>query len=206
MGYKKGDIFYYDFPKRETKNTVKTRVIKDKHPVVVLHTRKTPYKTVLVAPITEPKTLVKNDKVPSNYVFLKKDNYPLLLTKDCYINLDHIMAIDEDELDRVKRNGMKVHGKLIEVDLYQVDFKLMLTYELQNYFKNEKALDNNAYAKAIIQHIDINIKNDIEALLDKHSIESKEERESFLSIMDSLVDILRKYYVVDNAVEGQYLK
>lgn len=206
MGYKKGDIFYYDFPERETKKIEKTRVIKEKHPVVVLHTRTTPHKTVLVAPITEPKGLIKNNKVPANYVLLKKDSYPLLLTKDSYINLDQIMAIDEAELNSVERGIMKVTGRLIEIDLYQVDFKIMLTYELQRYFENEKALDNNGYAEAIIQHIDINVKGDIEELLDKHKIESVEERESFLAIMDSLIEILRKYYVVENAVEGQYLK
>mgnify|MGYP001583191711 CR=1 FL=1 len=206
MGYKKGDIFNYAFPERETKKIEKTRVIKDEHPVVVLHTRQTPHKTVLVAPITEPKNLIAIDKVPANYVFLKKENYPMALTKDCYINLDHIMVIDEVELENIERNGMKVKGRLIEVDLYQVDFKLMLTYELQDFFKNEKALDNNEEIKAVIQHIDINIKKDIEHLLDKHNIEKQSDREDFLSIMDDLISIIQKYYVVEDAKEGIYLK
>lgn len=204
MGYKKGDIFYYSFPERETKFKDKTRVIKNEHPVVVLHTRETPNKTVLIAPITEPKNLIDKDKVPENYVLLKYDEYPFALTKDCYINLDQIMVIDEDELEVIERKGFRIVAPLNKIDLYKLDFRLMLTYEMQNYFENEKTLEKNNDINTIIQHIDINVKQDIESLLDKHKIKNLQDREEFLFVMDELINILKKYYIDDNAKEGTY--
>lgn len=206
MSYKKGDMFFYDFPKRKTEKIEKTGVIYDEHRVVVLHKRETPHKTVLVAPITEPKNLIRSNAVPKNYVKLKKDDYPCMLTKDSYINLDHIMPIDEGELLKVSKKGVKILGTLKEVDLYQVDFKLMLTYELQDFFENEKALDNNANIQVIIDHIDINVKKEIEELMDQFDIKEEEQRNKFINALDSLIDILKEYYIKEDAEEGKYLK
>lgn len=206
MGYKKGDIFFYDYPQRQTKELERSKVIEDGHRVVVLHTRETPYKTILVAPITGAEALDNRRSIPENYVKLDKSNYPFVLTKDSFINLDHIMPIDEVELRDLELRGKKITAKLKEADLYAVDFKLMLTYEMQGFFENEVALEQNQNMKTIIEHINVNVKNQIEILLDKLDVKDDEKRKEFIDTLDSLISIMNQYYVNENAQEGSYLK
>lgn len=126
MNYKKGQILTYKFPLRSieelknnkiVKNFDKSSVIKDEHRVVILHTRTTPFKTILVAPITSAESLKLKNSIPDNYVELKAEDYPCILEHTSYINLDMTMPVDEVELNQLEKFNKKIESYLHDIEL-----------------------------------------------------------------------------------------
>ena len=85
MRFKKGQIITYTFPSRSTKKTERSSVIESYHRSIVLHNRETPFKTILNAPLTKATSLKNKSSIPSNYVELKKADYPFVLNEDSFI-------------------------------------------------------------------------------------------------------------------------
>ena len=160
MSFKKGQIFEFDFPVKKH-----SKVIEFEHRVVVLYSRTTPYNTMTIAPITSLQALENKNKVPLNYLKLKKENYPFILDHDSYINLDMILTVDGDDLKQFERNGIKVAADLNKTDLEDLDYRLALTYELQSFVKNEVDKEVQNEVKTIIEYIDTDIREKVTQIM-----------------------------------------
>jgi uncharacterized protein YifN (PemK superfamily) len=193
MGYKKFEILTYTYPETKVTDLEESKIIKDYHRVVVLHSRETPYRSILVAPITKASKLAARHKIPANYVPLKQEDYPGILDEDSYINLDMIRAVDSDELDRLERYGKTFHKSLEDFDQWNLDYKITLTYELGKYLKREFDTQLEEEFANVITYIDENIKTRVTELLSK--IDDKSTADSIISIIDELIESLRQQFI-----------
>lgn len=197
MNYKKGQILTYEFPPRpieEVRNNKvvinynKSKVIRNYHKVVVLHTRTTPFRTILIAPITSAESLAGS--IPANYVELKQTDYPFVLDKDSYVNLDMTMPVDEYELDELERFNKKIEANLNPQDQYQMDFRIYLTYELESYFQ-ESLRDELAN---VVEYIDVDIREKVNNIIKK--IQDPEIVQLLMDIIDNdLIGVLKETYL-----------
>jgi len=158
----RGTILDYDFP-AIIKDQKASKVLQGTHRAVVLHKRGTPYNTILIAPITKSQALKGTGKIPANYVELKKDKYPVMLTDDCYINLDMIIPVDEEFLDKhtINNGTIKVNCKLDDYDLWRMDYRLSLTFEMGKFINTEVADE----IKSIVEYIHDTKEERIKSLL-----------------------------------------
>lgn len=190
MNYKKGKIVKYDFPK--TKDD--TNVLFGEHMAVVLHSRETPYRTILLAPITSSSSLKAKNKIPDNYLELKKEDYPFALEHDSYINLDMIASVDGKQIDELERYSKKIDISLSKDDVYKLDFRIALTYELQEFFLKEKELELKQEVENIVEYIDTSIKEKVEKI--KEIAENEEVFKLIIEIIDNdLIDVLKTNYL-----------
>jgi len=203
MNYKKGQILTYVFPPRpieEIKNNKvianynKSKVVSDYHRVVVLHTRTTPYKTVLVAPITSASGLFKKDSVPNNYVKVAFNDYLGVLDHDSFINLDMVMPVDEKELNDLERFNKKINAYLSAEDIYNMDFKLALTYELQDFLQSEVNNELKQEFENVVEYIDKDIREKVNEIIKK--IQDPEIKNLLNEIIDNdLIGVLKSQYL-----------
>jgi|GEM_PF-2135098 len=203
MNYKKGQILTYTFKPRVieeiknnkiVKNYEKSNVITDFHRVVVLHTRETPFRTVLVAPITSAGSLNVKASIPTNYVEIAYNDYPGVLDHDSYINLDMIMPVDEDELDELERFSKKFEANLDSSDIYKLDYRLTLTYELQDFFASEVDSELKQEIENVVEYIDKDIREKVNEIIKK--IKEPEIKELLNEIIDNdLVGVLKAQYL-----------
>lgn len=193
MGYKKGEILYYKYPIRKTENINKTGVIYGNHRSIVLHHRETPFNTVLVAPITKATSLKDKNKIPSNYLKLLFEDYPCALDEDSFINLDMTMVVDELDLIKLNKSSKIISAILNPSDLYQLDYKITLTYELNKYFENELNRELVREFNDVIEYIDIDIREQIENLIS--NVKDKEMVSDIFNIINSLIDTLKNTYI-----------
>lgn len=185
MKYKKGQIVEYDFPKINNNNDV----LEGEHKAVVLHSRETPYKTILIAPITSAEALKRNDKIPKNYVELKVDNYLGVLKHDSYINLDMIFPVDEIEIAELERYSKKIYKELISEDQFELDFKLTVTYQLEKFLAKQVSSE----VENIVEHIDTNVKSKIQEAL--NVIQDEEVMRVITYIIENdLIKVLKEEY------------
>lgn len=185
MKYKKGQIVEYDFPKINNNNDV----LEGEHKAVVLHSRETPYKTILIAPITSAEALKRNDKIPKNYVELKVDNYLGVLRHDSYINLDMIFPVDEVEIAELERYSKKIYKELISEDQFELDFKLTVTYQLEKFLAKQVSSE----VENIVEHIDTNVKSKIQEAL--NVIQDEEVMRVITYIIENdLIKVLKEEY------------
>ncbi|MDK0621630.1 type II toxin-antitoxin system PemK/MazF family toxin [Clostridium perfringens] len=185
MKYKKGQIVEYDFPKINNNNDV----LEGEHKAVVLHSRETPYKTILIAPITSAEALKRNDKIPKNYVELKVENYLGVLKHDSYINLDMIFPVDEVEIAELERYSKKIYKELISEDQFELDFKLTVTYQLEKFLTKQVSSE----VENIIEHIDTNVKSKIQEAL--NVIQDEEVMKVITYIIENdLIKVLKEEY------------
>lgn len=185
MKYKKGQIVEYDFPKINNNNDV----LEGEHKAVVLHSRETPYKTILIAPITSAEALKRNDKIPKNYVELKVDNYLGILRHDSYINLDMIFPVDEVEIAELERYSKKIYKELISEDQFELDFKLTVTYQLEKFLAKQVSSE----VENIVEHIDTNVKSKIQEAL--NVIQDEEVMRVITYIIENdLIKVLKEEY------------
>lgn len=185
MKYKKGQIVEYDFPKINNNNDV----LEGEHKAVVLHSRETPYKTILIAPITSAEALKRNDKIPKNYVELKVDNYLGVLKHDSYINLDMIFPVDEVEIAELERYSKKIYKELISEDQFELDFKLTVTYQLEKFLAKQVSSE----VENIVEHIDTNVKSKIQEAL--NVIQDEEVMRVITYIIENdLIKVLKEEY------------
>lgn len=180
MNFKKGQIVEYDFPKIEGNDSV----LEGRHKAVVLFSRQTPYRTILIAPITTAESLDVRGEIPNNYVELKVENYIGILEHNSYINLDMIFPVDDTSIDELERYNKKIVKYLVEDDNEKLDYKIALTYELQKYLKKQI----NHEVQTIAEYIDTNIKEQI-----KKALEVIDNKEVFATIM----------YIIDNNLVSQ---
>lgn len=203
MNYKKGQILTYTFPARVieelknnkiVKNYEKSNVINSYHRVVVLHTRTTPFRTVLVAPITSAESLKEKNGIPNNYVELRVSDYPFVLDDTSYINLDMTMPVDEDELNELERFSMKIEANLDDPELYKLDYKITLTYELQDFFAVEIDKELQQEFANVVEYIDKDIREKVDEIIKK--IQDPEIQQLLKEIIDNdLVGVLKAQYL-----------
>lgn len=204
MNFKKGQIITYNFPIRPTQQIGKSHVIEDFHRAVVLHSRGTPFNTVLIAPITSAKSIKEKNRIPSNYVEIKKADYVMALDYDSYINLDMTMPVDEKELQDLEKGSFKIKGILNEFDLYQLDYKITLTYELNKYLNTEFASELNKEFENVIYFIDKEIKLKIEQIL--RTVNNQEVFEEIIDLIDYLLNQIRENFIISKVKQGQYIE
>lgn len=175
----------YDFPKINNNNDV----LEGEHKAVVLHSRETPYKTILIAPITSAEALKRNDKIPKNYVELKVDNYLGVLKHDSYINLDMIFPVDEVEIAELEKYSKKIYKELISEDQFELDFKLTVTYQLEKFLAKQVSSE----VENIVEHIDTNVKSKIQEAL--NVIQDEEVMRVITYIIENdLIKVLKEEY------------
>jgi len=204
MSFKKGQIITYSFPERQTENGLKSKIIQDFHRAVVLHKRETPFKTILIAPITKAGSLRNKGSIPSNYLELKKEYYPFVLEEDSYVNLDMTMPVDEEEIGDYEKGVFKVEAKLEDFDLYQLDYKITLTYELNKFIKTELALELNREFENVLTFIDEEIKARIGEVL--QSIDEPEALNKVVNLIDLLMEQIKEGYIKPNFKKGEYIE
>lgn len=193
LGYHKGEILTYHFPARTLKKLSKSNIIVEYHRVVILHQRQTPYNTVIIAPITKASSLKEQSGIPSNYVELTKNDYPFVLDDDSYINLDMTMVVDFQELSKLERYCKPITACLLEHDLYQLDYKIALTYEMSKYIKNTIAEELHREFESVVEFIDSEIRQKINSILSKtNDIEMAKE---IIDVIDYLTNSIRKEYL-----------
>lgn len=194
MSYKKGQLLTYEYPMQKTYNIRKTKTIVEFHRVVVLHQRQTPYQTVLIAPITKALSLSSTSKIPSNYIQLKQADYPFFLDVDSYINLDMISAVDSCELKELVKGASRtiITGTLTEQDLFDLDLKLVITYELDKFIEREVSAEINDEISSLIEYIDVDIKDKIKELILK--VNNYELLKDIFEIIDCLVNEIKLNY------------
>lgn len=175
--FKRGEILTYDF-----KSEKGSKVIDGYHRAVVLHKRETPYRTIMIAAITSSTQLKSKGKIPNNYLELSKDDYPLVLDKDCYVNLDMVATVDGDRLNYLERYGKKYNVVLNKKDLEKLDYKLALTYELQAFVKRETDEAVKSEMNNIIEYIDTDIREKVEKIMEILSDEVA------VSLLQELID------------------
>jgi len=193
VGYKKGEFLCYVFPNKETDTIEASKVIAGYHRVVVLHQRETPHYTILVAPITKAGSLNRKGKIPSNYVKIHQQDYPIALDEDSFINLDMAMPIDEDELKKLERFNKRITVTLNDIDLYDLDYKIALTYELGRYFENEVDKELEKEFANVIEYIDQDIRNKIIEILSK--IDNVDAVNGVIAIIDTLIVNLKDNFI-----------
>lgn len=183
MKFQKGQVVKYSFPK----DRVNDNVLFGEHNAVILFSRETPYRTILIAPITSAEGLKNSNQIPDNYVELKKDNYLGVLEHDSYINLDMIFPVDKEKVDELERCNKKITKCLEVEDLKTLDYKIALTYELQNYLHEQV----NNEVKIIAEYIDTTVREKIKQALEV--IQNKEILDTIMFIIDNdLIKELRK--------------
>ena len=188
MGYKRGQILIYTYPENEASN-----IINGYHRVVTLHKRETPYNTILIAPITSAESLNVKDKIPSNYVKLLETDYPFVLDHDSYINLDMTISVDEEEINVLERYNKTITATLNDLDLYQLDYKITLTYELNRYLENEYSKRITLEFENVITYIDESIKSRIADIILKSN--SPDLLNDVIAVIDDLVNQLKTTYL-----------
>ena len=161
MGFKKGQILKFKFPAKED-----SRVIEDWHKVIVLFSRNTPYRTETIATITSLKSLASQGKVPSNYLKLSAEDYPFVLDHDSYVNLDMIITIDGDDLEKLEAYGREYNAFLQKFDCEALDYKLALTYELQSFVEKENGKAIKTEVENIIEYIDTDVRDKVNKIMD----------------------------------------
>lgn len=196
MPYTKGDILTYHFPKRTVKKIKKSNVITQYHRVVVLHSRETPHKTVLIAPITSASSLISDDNIPSNYVRLQKEKYPMVLDNDSFINLDMCVPVDEYELSKLERYNKRIDCCLTNIDMNTMNLKIILTYELSKFIDNRLNEQLRQEFENVITFIDENIKTRIVNLMQK--VDDTDVAKDILNIIDYLITELKDAYIDNN--------
>ncbi|ABR33558.1 type II toxin-antitoxin system PemK/MazF family toxin [Clostridium beijerinckii] len=185
MKFKKGQIVKYSFPKIEGNKNV----IVGEHSAVVLFSRETPYRTILIAPITTAQSLKDENKIPQNYVELDLNNYLGVLEHDSYINLDMIFPVDDKEIEVLEKYNKKIEKFLDTDDLEQLDYKIALTYELQKYLNKQV----NQEVKTIVEYIDTSIKEKIKKALEV--IENEDIMNTIIYIIENdLIKELKSTY------------
>lgn len=194
MEYKKGQLLTYSFPQRQTTNVINSKVIRDFHRVVVLHKRQTPYHTILIAPITEANSLGSKNNIPPNYVKILKEDYPMFLDEDSYINLDMTMPVDESELMPLTKgiSRIKLNGVLNPQNLVDLDYKMLITYELDSYVNQEVNKQIGTEMDNIIEYISTDTKQQIISLFD--NVSEKGTLKLVLAIIDNLISELKTNY------------
>jgi len=195
MAFKKGQILEFNFLLN-----MDSKVIGDRHKVIVLYSRDTPYRTETIAPITSLTSLASQNKVPSNYLMLKKEDYSFVLEHDSYVNLDMIMTVDGPDLDRLEAFGKKYKAFLNDLDLEALDYKLALTYELQSFIKKEQDKEVKSEVKNIIEYIDTDIREKVNKIFDILNDPAA------VKLLQDLIDVdligqLNKAYEVDKLPE-----
>jgi alpha-amylase/alpha-mannosidase (GH57 family) len=156
---KKGSIHSFVF---DSKNTKEHKLIEGFHRIVVLHSRKTPYETWTIAPITSANALKLKNEIPENYVELKAVDYPCALDHDSYINLDMIMTLNKSDLKNLVIGEKKIKANLTPKDLKVLDFKIALSYELQNYINSQVSQE----VENIVEYIDTDVRTKVETVLE----------------------------------------
>lgn len=204
MNFEKGQIITYTFPSRPIEKAEKSNVIEKYHRAVVLHKRETPFKTILIAPITKAASLKDKGIIPSNYVELNKADYPFALEEDSYINLDMTMPVDDVELVELGKGSYKISAKLEEFDLYQLDYKITLTYEINKFLNTELALKINEEFESVITFIDEEIKVKIEQVL--QSINNPKILAEVIGLIDLLLSQIKENYIKPSVERGKYSK
>ncbi|EQB4340361.1 type II toxin-antitoxin system PemK/MazF family toxin [Clostridium botulinum] len=190
MNCKKGRFVEYEF----SKSNEDSKVLYGKHRAIVLHSRETPYRTILIAPVTSLKSLKNSNKVPENYLELKKDDYPCALEHDSYINLDMIVAVDEEQIEELEKYMKKINISLNSEDLYKLDFKIALTYELQDFLKEQKEIELKEEVSNIVEYIDVSIKDKVKKI--KQLTQDEELLKLIIDIIDNdLIGVLKNTYV-----------
>lgn len=185
MKFKKGQIVKYSFPKIEGNENV----IVGEHSAVVLFSRETPYRTILIAPITTAQALKDENKIPQNYVELDYNNYLGVLEHNSYINLDMIFPVDDKEIEVLEKYSKKIEKFLDTDDLEQLDYKIALTYELQKYLNKQV----NQEVKTIVEYIDTSIKDKIKKALEV--IENEDIMNTIMYIIENdLIKELKSTY------------
>nr|WP_287567429.1 type II toxin-antitoxin system PemK/MazF family toxin [Paeniclostridium sp.] len=185
---KKGSIVEFFFENRNENS----KVINGQHRVVVLHSRETPYKTILIAPITTLESLDSQNRVPANYLKLDVKNYPFILEHDSYLNLDMMMVVDSKDLEAFERCGKKINATLNDDDLDNLDLKIAMTYELQNFVKKEEDRAVKEEVENIIEYMDTEIREKFDKII---SLLKDEETINLLKeVLDvDLIGALRGY-------------
>ncbi|HEY5588013.1 MAG TPA: type II toxin-antitoxin system PemK/MazF family toxin [Candidatus Paceibacterota bacterium] len=198
MGYKKGQLLTYDFPKRKTAIIKDSKVLCEFHRVVVLHQRPTPYDVVLVAPITKASSLSTKGSIPPNYVSLKKDDYPMFLDVDSYINLDMIIPVDLNELQDFYKgtSKIKINATLNDLDLIELDYKIVITYELDKLIKKEVSESLEYEFLNVITFIDKNIKEKIRKIVSK--VNDYGLLNEIFDVLDTLINEIKENYIKPN--------
>ena len=204
MSYHKGQVLTYYFPGRTVKKLKKSNIITEYHRIVVLHQRETPFNTVIIAPITKASSLKTKSGIPSNYVELLKSDYPIVLDEDSYINLDMTMVVDLAELNKFEKHRKNITVILKEPDLYQLDYKITLTYEMNKYIKTELAIELHREFSNIIQFVDTEIRERVTNVIKK--IENIELAKEIIEIVDYLTLSIKKEYIKNNIKKNSYVK
>lgn len=198
MSHKKGQFVEYAFPKRPVTTIKASKVMRDPHRAVILHKRETPYKLILIAPITTASSLESQGKIPLNYVRLGKGKYPFALTEDCYICLDNITVADEVELKQLTTpSNVPIQCVLDEFDLIQLDYKMVLTHELGKYLQTEIANE----IESVIEYIKGSLSQRKIELLERAKTEKPEVLilEAF-NYFDSLLDDVRAEFIEESDI------
>jgi len=162
--YKKGQILNVDLQKIDCD----TKALYGEHRVVVLHHKPSPYNVTLVAPVTTASSLQERGNIPNTYVPLLRHNYPMLLHHDSYVCLDAVVAIDSDKLNQYSKGSFKIDATLSDDDMLDLDMKLVLKFELDNYL--DICVKENI--KEVVLYIDDCIKESVSKL---HKIIKEEE-------------------------------
>lgn len=131
-------------------------------------------------------------KVPSNYVNIFKENYSFVLEEDSYINLDMIMVVDNIEIESFHRFGKSIVSVLNEGDCKDLDYKMVLTYELNKYIKTIVDEEINREFRNVVFYIDQDIRERIEHALRK--INNVEIIKEITEIIDMLINDLKENY------------
>lgn len=160
MSFKKGQILQFNFPSKEDSN-----VIEDWHKVIVLYSRSTPYRTETIAPITSLSSLASRRKVPSNYLKLNAEDYPFVLDHDSFVNLDMIMTVDGEDLERLRAYGREYKASLNASDAEELDYKLALTYELQSFVSKENGKAVKHEVENIVKYIDSDVRKKVNSIM-----------------------------------------
>lgn len=194
--FDKGRILKFDFGKISYDD--KSRVIKEKRPVVVLHSRQTPYKTVTIAPITKSESLKERGQIPLNYVPLKTDDYAMAITVDSFINLDMVATVDEENLEHFELIHTEVAIKLTPNDLKELDYNLAATYELQGFVKEIVSEELASEMEDIIEYIDDEIREKVETI--KSLLEDETTKRLLTDLLEhDLLETLNKNYLKERA-------
>lgn len=189
LSYSKGSILRYNFPEKITKNKEASKILKGSRMCVILHKRETPYNTVLIAPITRLVSLKSRQNPPINYVELKKDDYPIALTDDCYINLDMTTVVDESDLNaEIKQGVFKVTCPLKNPELYKLDLGLTKTFEMERFLNTEKAVE----IRTIVEYINHLNENSIMPIL---ASQDENRMQKVSEMLNNLTKDIEKEYI-----------
>lgn len=181
-------------------NKKNSRVLGGYHRVVILSTRRTPYNTKLIAPITSAKALRNRNKIPSNYFELKKEDYPMILDNDSYVNLDMIMAVDEKDLKPLlSRNGCVINSNLNSRDSSELSRKIAETFELQGFVEEEVEKETKKEIDTVVEYLNTEVRDELEKILT--NISDNDTKEKLKNLLDnSIINEINKIYTFRNNV------